>query len=116
MVMQSVGITDGERRLSNANSAPKSVSPDTITRPSCAAKHQKCVVLRSLQTELQGVHRIVPSIAEQTCQPRRTVLVDEELHAVGCNGISRSATASAAKRNAAATSSISNGGSSSTIC
>jgi hypothetical protein len=41
------------------------------------------------------VLHFLPEIAKQHDQPRRTVLVDEELDAVGCNGISRSATATA---------------------
>jgi hypothetical protein len=49
-------------------------------------------------------HQVRPTAPQSSCRSgrrrtRRTVLVDEQLHAVGCNGISRSATASAAKRN-----------------
>jgi len=53
---------------------------------------------------------------QQHSKPWRPILIDQKLHALGCNGISRSATASAAKLRAAAMSSISSGGSSSTIC
>ena len=106
-------MTEGEVRCSSASRAPKSVSPDTSTR-SCSSATEHLVVLGLSQSQIEGVHHVMSRQAERDRQPRGAVLVEQKPHAVGCSGICRSDTESAANRSAAATSSGSSGGSSST--
>ena len=73
---------------------------------------EEFIVLGAFETEFEYVNGVMAGVGEESSELRRSILVDEESHAVGASGISRSATASAANRNAAATSSRSRGGSS----
>ncbi len=54
------------------------------------------VVLGALEPDVEGVYRVMPGFTQQLGESRRTVLIDEEPHAVVRNGSSRSATVSAA--------------------
>lgn len=80
----------------------KERSEVSVTRdddPLFVACHvEQYVIVRVLESAFEGVDSVVACLAQQLSNSRRSVLVDEELHAVGCSGISRSATASAAKR------------------
>jgi len=76
----------------------KRAPPPTAIFRVPVGKQQEVDVFGSLEAEFDGANGIVSTLTEQCCQSRRPVLIDEELHAVAWSKISRSETASAAKR------------------
>lgn len=87
-------MTEGEVDSCSDNNVPKSVSAETITRDSSAARSKMASSLGGLHTVVEDVNGAVTCGAEPHRDARREGIVDEEVHA--SSGIMRSRTASAA--------------------
>ena len=91
---------------------PKTSWPDVVSCPRQdsrravgLARSEHVLVWSAAQVQVCDMSGIVARRAEDLGDPMRQALVDEELHAVGRSGSSRSSTAGAANSSAARTSS-----------
>ena len=62
----------------------------------CTSDSQHLVVLGLIEAQIGRMNDVVAGGPQQHRQPGRAILIEQEPHADGCRGISRSATASAA--------------------
>ena len=76
-------MTEGDFCRASARSAPKSVSPEMTMRCSSRATSRSASFVRVFESALEGVDSVVACRAQQLSESRRSVLVDEELHALG---------------------------------